>query len=99
MDQETVRESLMPKPKNTGLASFTDAPQDEDEKPSLSRYRKKAKGEWVHIQMRMTHGQWVLATQFADSEGISMSLLGLIGISRLRQEKGLPPLPDLPNVD
>ena len=70
----------MPKPKNTGLASFTDAPQDEDEKPSLSRYRKKAKGEWVHIQMRM-------------------SLLGLIGISRLRQEKGLPPLPDLPNVD
>ena len=54
MDQETVRESLMPKPKNTGLASFTDAPQDEDEKPSLSRYRKKAKGESVDIQMRMT---------------------------------------------
>ena len=85
----------MPKPKATGLAEFTDASQDEEEKPSLSHYRQKAKGKWVHGQLRMTHGQWELVRQFSDSEGISLNQLALIGISRLRQEKGLPPLPDL----
>jgi len=85
----------MPKPKDTGLASFTDTPQDEEEKRSLSRYRKKAKGKWVHNQLRMTHGQWELARQFSDSEGVSVNQLALLGISRLRQDKGLPPLPDL----
>jgi hypothetical protein len=29
------------------------------------------------------------------SERVSLNKLALLGISRLRQEKGLPPLPDL----
>jgi hypothetical protein len=85
----------MPKSKDTGLAAFTDNPQDEKEKLSLSRYQSKAKGKWVHNQLRMTQDQWELARQFAMSERVSLNKLALLGISRLRQEKGLPPLPDL----
>ena len=61
----------------------------------LSRYQSKAKGKWVHNQLRMTQDQWELARQFAMSERVSLNKLALLGISRLRQEKGLPPLPDL----
>jgi len=43
----------------------------------------------------MTQDQWELARQFAMSERVSLNKLALLGISRLRQEKGLPPLPDL----
>jgi hypothetical protein len=43
----------------------------------------------------MTHDQWELITQFADSTGTSVNKLALLGISRLREDKGLPPLPDL----
>jgi hypothetical protein len=85
----------MPKPKDTGLAAFTENPQDEEEKLSLSRYQSKAKGKWVHNQLRMTQDQWELARQFAMSERVSLNKLALLGISRLRQDKGLPPLPDL----
>jgi hypothetical protein len=45
--------------------------------------------------MRMTVEQWELATQFAFSERKSLNQLALLGISKLREEKGLPPLPDL----
>jgi hypothetical protein len=43
----------------------------------------------------MTHDQWELSHQFARSEGISLNRLALLGISKLREEKGLPGLPDL----
>jgi hypothetical protein len=82
----------MPKAKDTGLASFTETPP-EDKKPSTRR--PKAQGKWVHGQMRMTVEQWELATQFAFSERKSLNMLALLGISKLREEKGLPPLPDL----
>jgi hypothetical protein len=85
----------MPKAKDTGLAAFTENPQDEEGKPSRSRYQIKGKGKWVHNQLRMTHDQWELITQFADSTGTSVNRLALLGISKLREDKGLPPLPDL----
>jgi hypothetical protein len=83
----------MPKAKDTGLAAFTETPEAEEEKPS--RVRTRGKGKWVHNQLRMTHDQWELSHQFARSEGISLNRLALLGISKLREEKGLPGLPDL----
>jgi hypothetical protein len=83
----------MPKAKDTGLASFTETPAEQEKKPSARR--PKGQGKWVHGQMRMTVEQWELATQFAFSERKSLNMLALLGISKLREEKGLPPLPDL----
>ena len=84
---------MPPKSKDTGLAAFTDSPQEEEEKRSPTR--TKGKGKYVHNQLRMTHDQWELSHQFARSEGISLNRLALLGISKLREEKGLPGLPDL----
>jgi hypothetical protein len=83
----------MPKPKNTGLAAFTETQEDEEKKPA--RRRGKGEGEWVHNQLRMTHEQWELIHQFAFSQKKSINKLALLGISKLREEKGLPPLPNL----
>ena len=83
----------MPTAKDTGLAAFTDTSPTEEEQPS--RIRTKGKGKWVHNQLRMTHDQWELSHQFARSEGISLNRLALLGISKLREDKGLPGLPDL----
>lgn len=83
----------MPKAKDTGLAAFTDTPAIEEKKPS--RRRGKGEGKWIHNQLRMTHEQWELAHQFALSQKKSINMLALLGISKLREDKGLPPLPDL----
>jgi hypothetical protein len=83
----------MPKAKDTGLASFTETPAVEEKKAPTRR--PKGQGKWVHGQMRMTVEQWELATQFAFSERKSLNQLALLGISKLREEKGLPPLPDI----
>jgi hypothetical protein len=83
----------MPKAKDTGLASFTETPNVEEKKPA--RRRGKGEGKWVHNQLRMTQEQWELIHQFAFSEKKSVNMLALLGISKLREDKGLPPLPDL----
>jgi len=43
----------------------------------------------------MSHEQWELITQFADSVGTSVNRLALLGISKLREDRGLPGLPGL----
>jgi hypothetical protein len=87
----------MPKPKDTGLAAFTEAPEAEQDKPHTGTkgIRTKGKGKWVHNQLRMTHDQWELINQFADSVGTSVNRLALLGISKLREDRGLPRLPGL----
>jgi len=84
---------MSPKPKDTGLAAFLDNSPDTLE--TRSQMRTKGKGKYVHNQLRMTHDQWELSHQFARSEGMSLNRLALLGISKLREAKGLPALPDL----
>jgi hypothetical protein len=85
----------MPKPKNTGLAAFTEPEAEDKPHAGPKSIRTKAKGKWVHNQLRMSHEQWELITQFADSVGTSVNRLALLGISKLREDRGLPGLPGL----
>ena len=54
--------------------------------------RIKAKGDMIHISLRLTHEQWELVTQLAHAEGTSINRLEIHAFSKLFQEKGLPAL-------
>jgi hypothetical protein len=54
--------------------------------------RKKGKGDTVGITLRLTVQQWERIHGFAHDAGVSLQELGITGISRLFEEKGLPPL-------
>jgi hypothetical protein len=54
--------------------------------------RIKAKGDVIHISLRLTHEQWERVTQLANAEGTSINRLAIYAFSKLFQEKGLPAL-------
>jgi transposase InsO family protein len=86
---------MPPKPKNTGLAAFTEEPDPntQDAPPkTYGRGQVKAGSGPRHITIRLTPDQWEKAHQFARSEGIPVSQLAIKGISRLLKDKGLPEL-------
>ena len=74
----------------TGFGDSWQAPtQPKTEEVDL---RTKAKGETVHISLRLTKDQWKRAKDLADIEGTSIQRLAVHGISKLLEEKGLPGL-------
>jgi hypothetical protein len=84
---------MPPKPKDTGLAAFTDEAEDRSTGTAARRRgRTKAKGEIVHVTLRLTHDEWERAHQLARMEGCSLNELAIMGISRILKEKGLPEL-------
>lgn len=80
--------------KKTGLAAFTDKQEASarDQGTAQSALRTKAKGEIVHLTLRLTHEQWDRVHQLAHSEGVSLNRLAILALSKLFQEKGLPGL-------
>ena len=90
------------KKKPTGLASFANpklkpsqaptAPAETTEGQGSTSVRTRGKGQKVVITLRFTRKQWETVHEFALSEGTSIQQLGIRGLSRLLQEKGLPAL-------
>jgi hypothetical protein len=77
-----------PARKSTGLASYEPAAT-----PTVrALQRKKGKRDTVGITLRLTVLQWTRIHELARDEGVSLQELGITGISRLFEEKGLPPL-------
>lgn len=84
---------MAPKKKTTGLAAFTGSQEAAAyEKSTATELRTKAKGEIVHITLRLTHEQWERAHQLARAEGVSLNQLAIFALSKLFQDKGLPGL-------
>ena len=83
----------MPK-KDTGLSGFADVQEEAaKEHAAKTHMRTKGTGKVIHAQLRFTsEDQWLRASHFAKSEGVSLNQLALIGMSKLMEEKGLPGL-------
>ena len=84
----------MPKQKDTGLSGFADTQEEvAKERVAKAHVRTKGKGPVIHAQLRFTsEDQWLRASHFAKSEGVSLNQLALMGMSKLMEDKGLPGL-------
>ena len=79
--------------KTTGLATFTGSQEAATrEKATTAGLRTKAKGDIVHLTLRLSRDQWERVHQLALSEGMSLNRLAILAISKMFQEKGLPGL-------
>jgi hypothetical protein len=80
-------------PRKTGLATFTDTQASSARsQDATGDLRTKAKGEIVHLTLRLSRDQWERVHQLALSEGMSVNRLAILALSKLFQEKGLPGL-------
>jgi hypothetical protein len=80
-------------PRKTGLATFTDTQASATRSPEAAEdLRTKAKGEIVHLTLRLSREQWERVHQLGLAEGMSLNRLAIHALSKLFQEKGLPGL-------
>ena len=81
------------KQKSPGLTGFFENKSAEDAKqPVATKRRAKGTGKYSHITVRLLPDQWERAHQFATSERKAIAELCILGLSKLLEEKGLPPL-------
>ncbi len=82
--------------KSTGLAAFTrkSAPVavSTEERATAAKpgERKRGKGDFVALTVRLPRADWERLHQLAVGEGTSLQQLALRGFSKLFKEKGLP---------
>ncbi|MGE0290409.1 MAG: hypothetical protein AB7I42_28985 [Bradyrhizobium sp.] len=74
--------------KATGLASFKAAPKEASARPQ----RKRAQGETVALTVRLPRSEWARLHQLAVDEGVSLQALAVTGLSKVFEERGLPPV-------
>ena len=80
--------------KRTGLAAFTGNREtsDQGQGEGITALRTKAKGDTVHMTVRLSREQWERVNQLIDTEGVSFNQLAIHAISNLFEAKGLPKL-------
>ena len=79
--------------KTPSLTQFTQATAPAPAAPaSRSGQRTRGKGALVGITLRLSREQWDRLHDRARAEGVSLNALALRGLSRLFEERGLPPL-------
>lgn len=77
---------------NLGQFAQATAPATVPEAPSRAGERTRGKGAFVGITLRLSRQQWDRLHDLARAEGVSLNALALRGLSRLFEERGLPPL-------
>ncbi|MFT8259152.1 MAG: hypothetical protein ACMZI2_07595 (plasmid) [Candidatus Symbiodolus clandestinus] len=85
----------MSKDKVLGLAAFTRPSKNLDKSeviPSRKKGRRRGQGETVALTVRLTREDWGRVHQLAVSEGVSIQWLSVEGLSKVFEERGLPPL-------
>jgi hypothetical protein len=81
------------KQKGPGLTGFFENKSEADAKQAVAPAKRgKGEGKYIHITVRLRDEQWERAHQFAASERKAISELCILGLSKLLEEKGLPPL-------
>lgn len=54
--------------------------------------RKRAQSATVALTVRVPRADWVRLHALAVNEGVSLQTLGLLGLSKVFEEYGLPPI-------
>ena len=81
------------KGKSPGLTGFFEKKNAEaQEEAAAGGTRMKGTGKYYHVTLRLNAERWERAHQFARSEGMPLSQLAILGISKMLEDKGLPPL-------
>jgi hypothetical protein len=81
------------KGKSPGLTGFFEKKDAAEEAESTAgKTRMKGTGKYYHVTLRLSAERWERAHQFARSEGMPLSQLAILGLSKMLEEKGLPPL-------
>ncbi len=82
--------------KKTGLAQFTkqnsQSEQNSEAQETKPREKQRGKGDVVALTVRLSRDDWQRVHQLALSEGVSIQRLGVDGLSKLFEEKGLKKL-------
>jgi len=82
---------MAPKKKSPGLAGFF-GHKEGTEPPAAAQTRLKGTGKYYHVTVRLDRERWERAHQVARSEGVPLSQMMIRGLSKILEEKGLPPL-------